>query len=101
MATKPNQVTLGGPYAPNPVQPISFGSDDISLEPILGFFRRHRKLLIVAAVAGAAVGVAASFLVPRTYTARTSFMPQGRVQASALASLAAQFGVGGLATMDA
>jgi uncharacterized protein involved in exopolysaccharide biosynthesis len=63
---------------------------------------RHKWALFTGAILGGAVAAAASFLIPPTYTARTSFLPPQQAQspaASALASLGALAGsVGGVRT---
>lgn len=77
-----------------PLHSLAVPEDDVRLEALAAFARRHRRLLLICLSIGIAAGLLAAVLVPRTYTARASFVPQqGRAQMSALASLAAQFGV--------
>jgi uncharacterized protein involved in exopolysaccharide biosynthesis len=77
-----------------PLQSVSLHDDDVAFGAVASFSRRHRRVLLATLVSGIVISVAVAFLLPRTYTARGSFVPQqGRAQMSALASLAAQFGV--------
>lgn len=89
------------PPAYSPVQPLVLAEDDISFDRVGAFARRHRRLLGLWAALGLAIGVSVALLLPPKYTARTSFVPQGRVQNGALASIAAQFGVAAALSGDA
>ena len=67
-------------------------SDEISILGVLVAVLRRRGLVALVAVSLAAVVVTVLLLLPRTYTAESSFMPQTKKSPTSLTGLAAQFG---------
>ncbi|HVE80285.1 MAG TPA: hypothetical protein VNA89_15580 [Gemmatimonadaceae bacterium] len=90
LSAPPDMRGLGPEY----VEALTLDEDDVRFGDLNAFVRRHRVALSAAVVVGALAGAAVAVALPRTYTARGSFAPQGGTQLSGLASLAAQFGVG-------
>ncbi|GAP36060.1 Wzz/FepE/Etk N-terminal domain-containing protein [Piscinibacter sakaiensis] len=90
----------------SPASPADVAQDDFDDGPQVGLvdvftWLGERKGLVAATTAlGAAVALAAAFLIPPTYTARTTLLPPGSQQqsgsAAALASLGALGGIAGL-----
>jgi tyrosine-protein kinase Etk/Wzc len=66
--------------------------EEVSFLAIANVLLRHRQLVLGTALLVFALVVGIILLLPRTYTARSSFMPQARTQAGSLSGLAAQFG---------
>jgi uncharacterized protein involved in exopolysaccharide biosynthesis len=66
--------------------------DEVSFLAIANVLLRHRRLVLGWALLGLILVVGIALLLPRHYTARSSFMPQTRTQAGSLTGLAAQFG---------
>lgn len=68
-------------------------------QPLLRILTPHWRKIVTATLAGGVLGAAGSFLIPPTYTARTSFISpqpqQGGLAAAALASLGAFSGLAG------
>lgn len=81
--------------------PFPLTARDASLEPpsLLAILAPHWRLIAVATVVAGCLGAAGSFLIPPTYTARTSFISpqpqQSGLAAAALASLGAMSGLAG------
>jgi len=65
--------------------------DEVSFLAIANVLLRHRRLVLGWALLGLILVVGIALLLPRHYTARSSFMPQTRTQAGSLTGLAAQF----------
>jgi uncharacterized protein involved in exopolysaccharide biosynthesis len=66
--------------------------EEVSFLAVANVLLRHRRLLLGWTLAGFLLTVGISLILPRSYTARSSFMPQARTQAGGLSGLAAQFG---------
>lgn len=92
MATLTTTELRGTVYGP--LDSVELADDDVQFVTLSAFARRHRKAIIAYALVGAGIGLSVALLLPNRYTARASFVPQGRAQMAALASIAAQFGVG-------
>jgi uncharacterized protein involved in exopolysaccharide biosynthesis len=71
---------------------MPFQEDDIDVAALSAFLRRHRRTLGLCLLVAIALSIGVAIALPRTYTTTTSFIPQGRTQTSALASIASQFG---------
>ncbi len=67
--------------------------DDLSIVDLAAIVLRWRRPIILLPSLFAALVILIAALLPRTYTATVSFMPQAPKQASGLAGIAAQFGV--------
>ena len=82
---------------PRDVEPGSVrsgtGGSEISLIRLLNIVLAHRTLVVACALLLFLVVVIVTLLLPRTYTATSSFTPQSERLASNLAGIAAQFGV--------
>lgn len=72
---------------------MPFEEDDIDVAELASFVRRHRRTLGLCLLAALTLSIGVAMALPRTYTTTASFIPQGRSQTSALASLASQFGL--------
>jgi tyrosine-protein kinase Etk/Wzc len=66
---------------------------EVSFLAIANVLLRHRQLVLGSGLLVFALVVGITLLLPRSYTSRSSFMPQTRTQAGALTGLAAQFGL--------
>jgi uncharacterized protein involved in exopolysaccharide biosynthesis len=76
-----------------PLQPFPMAEDDVDLSQVSSFLRRHQRLIATCCAIGLILSIAATFVLPLSYTSEASFMPQGQNRLSSLASLASQFGV--------
>ncbi|HEY7637570.1 MAG TPA: Wzz/FepE/Etk N-terminal domain-containing protein [Gemmatimonadales bacterium] len=65
---------------------------EVSFLAIANVLLRYRRLVIGAALLVFALVVGITLVLPRSYTSRSSFMPQTRSQTGSLSGLAAQFG---------
>lgn len=66
---------------------------EISLVRLLNVLLRHRRVVLGLSAGAALLAVVITLILPRTYTAETSFLPQAAERdVSRLAGLAAQFG---------
>lgn len=85
-----------------PTQPAQDQDDPPSLLEAMVPLARHWRMLLVLPLASGAVAAAVTFLVPRTFTAQTVFLPPQQSQQSsasaALASLGALAGIAGGST---
>lgn len=77
------------PYVP------SRGEDEVSIYAILRILLQHRYLIVALALALGFLTAGSALIGSRSYTAESTFMPQGggRATAGGLAALAGQFGV--------
>jgi uncharacterized protein involved in exopolysaccharide biosynthesis len=66
--------------------------EEVSFLAIANVLLRYRRLVFGTALLVFALIVGIILLLPRTYTARSTFMPQSRTQAGSLSGIAAQFG---------
>lgn len=72
------------------VEPVSF---EASMHAFTAFVRRHRSLVIGAALVAAGAVTIYTLVKGRTYTATASFMSQSKGNVGNLGGLAAQFGI--------
>ena len=84
-------------------------NDEISLKELIqkgqvwvAFFKSRWKTILIAGVLGGLLGLGYSFIKKPLYTAKLSFAleEKGNISASGLASVAAQFGLGGIGGGD-
>ena len=75
------------------VHPPSREEDELSLLRLANVLLRQRMRVVGWALLGLGLAVALTLLAPRTYTAKSAFMPQSRKTSSGLSGLAAQFGL--------
>jgi uncharacterized protein involved in exopolysaccharide biosynthesis len=66
---------------------------DLTLVGLLNLTLRQRRLIVLCAAVTLVLGAGVRLLLPRTYTATSSFMPQSRRATPSLSGLAAQFGL--------
>jgi len=84
-----------GASATEPQRPI-LTSDEYRLVDLVRMLARHRQATVAFPLLVALLTAIVSFLVPLTYTATTTFVPEGSPQGrlpSSLAGLATQFGI--------
>jgi len=93
---------LSGPTPVEPLRPESVIRPDeppahaeLSIVSLVNTVLRHRWLIVIVALAGAAYAGFKSAQLPRVYTSESQFMPKGGRGQSQLQGLAAQFGIGG------
>jgi uncharacterized protein involved in exopolysaccharide biosynthesis len=68
-------------------------SEEVTLVGLATALLRHRRLIASLPLVGLVLFAAVAFVLPRPYTATTSFLPEGATDQSAgIADLAAQFG---------
>lgn len=81
--------------------PAVDGAAEPSVWTYVAVLRRWKRLLIALPIAAALIAATVAFLIPRKYVARASFIPQESSTASrsALAGIAAQFGVAQLGSL--
>ena len=75
------------------VHPPGREEEELSFLRLANVLLRHRVRVVRWGLLGLGIAVALTLLAPRTYTARSSFMPQSRKASSGLSGLAAQFGL--------
>jgi len=73
--------------------PPQYREEELSFLRLANVLLRQRARVVGWGLLVFAITVGLTLYFPRTYTARSTFMPQGRPKASGLSSLAAQFGL--------
>lgn len=68
---------------------------ELSIVSLVNTVLRHRWMIVIIALAGAAYAGYKSAQLPRLFTSESQFMPKGGRGQSQLQGLAAQFGIGG------
>lgn len=86
-----------------PTHPVSInhqnsfeGTEEVDIHALLSPLKRRWKLLLIAPVLGAAVGIAGSYLIRPTFTSVTTLLPPQQQQSAAASALAS---LGGLASL--
>ena len=71
----------------------SRAADEISLSSVIAGIVRNKRVILGTAIVVAIISIAYAATRPVTYASNTIFMPQAQKQSSAVAGLAAQFGL--------